>query len=149
MKRAVEALFLFVLVIAAIYLVAESLTRGNQQPPGDNIPGGTFEVEVLSITVDPQQPMVGQAIQVVAVLKNVGSASGTYQAQLKIDGVVKYTLDVNLEPDETKNAQFTGSIATPGEHLIEVGGMATTITVMAPPPGGSTERWSATINAPT
>ena len=148
MRRVAEALFLVVIVAAAIYLIASQAPGENQQPSGGGQLGGEFSVEVLSLTVSPQQPMVGETIEVVAALKNTGSKSGTYQAQLRIDGEVKHTLSVDLQPGEIKNAQFRGAMGTPGAHVIEVGNRSVTITVVAPP-GGATERWSATIRAPT
>ncbi|MEM2875167.1 MAG: CARDB domain-containing protein [Candidatus Hadarchaeales archaeon] len=145
MKRAVEVLFLIVIAAAALFLVLGGSPAENRSEGGPS--GGTFEVEVLSLSVSPTQPMVGQAIQVVAVLKNIGDRSGTYQAQLRIDGEVKYTLPVELAPGQIQSAQFTGSIATPGDHIIQVDDRSTTITVVAPPTG-LVDRWNATIRAP-
>jgi len=147
LRKVAEPLFLVVIAVVAILIATQALGE-NQQPSGDGQSGGEFSVEVLSLTVSPEHPMLGETIEVVAVVKNNGTASGTYPAQLKIDGEVKYTLSVDLQPGETKSAQFRGTISTPGPHVIEVGNMSATITVMAPP-GGATERWSATIRAPT
>ncbi|HEX7363712.1 MAG TPA: hypothetical protein VF366_00870, partial [Dehalococcoidia bacterium] len=65
------------------------------QPPVTSKPA-TFEVG--PITLSPSTVMVGDAVTVIATVRNTGDVAGTYHAVLLIDGQPADSKDIDVAP---------------------------------------------------
>jgi hypothetical protein len=82
--------------------------------------GAKFEYSDLQVS--PTQVTPGQNVTASATVKNVGNASGTATAELKVDGQIRDSKSIYLSPGESKRVSFTFSFtqAEVGDHQVTI-----------------------------
>lgn len=88
---------------------------------------------VTGLTVSPSEIETGDSATVTATVENTGDLSGTYTAELKVNGATEDTKDVTVGVGESETVTFTVSKEEEGTYSIDVGGKTGTLTVTAPP----------------
>jgi hypothetical protein len=88
---------------------------------------------VTGLTVSPSEIETGDSATVTATVENTGGLSGTYTAELKVNGATEDTKDITVGVGESETVTFTVSKEEEGTYNIDVGGKTGTLTVTAPP----------------
>lgn len=117
--------------------------------PGDHMEQATFVAETphfsafvlaadrphLTITeysLSSSEVPVDEELRVDATVKNGGGAAGELELTLEIDGALKESKTVSVDPGETLDVTFTYAFEEPGEFDVGVGDLETaTVTVTA------------------
>jgi hypothetical protein len=96
---------------------------------------GSFRVlspakfEVIDLSLQPQEAIVGEELSVLATVKNTGEAGGTYAAILTVDGVEEEIRNVEFAGGEVKTLTFKIVKNEPGDYTVGVGGLTKILTV--------------------
>ncbi len=90
-------------------------------------PAVAFSSSGLSIS--PGKVNLGETVTIRATVTNTGSAAGSYEVTLKIDGVVEETKEVTLKAGESQEVTFTTSRDTAGNYLVDVDGLSGSFSV--------------------
>ncbi len=77
-----------------------------------------------------QTALFGQAITISFNVTNLAAEAGTYEANLKVDGVVIQSQTIQLAGSETKTVEFVISDATEGMHVVTIGNLEGTFTIL-------------------
>ena len=88
--------------------------------------------EVGNLVVSPHQIQPAQAITISATVTNTGDKSGDYSIQLKVDGSVKSTKQVTIEPRSSETVTITSAGYVTGRHQVEVAGLTGYFDVVKP-----------------
>ncbi len=75
------------------------------------------DIRVLSMVIDPDEPLEGELIDISSAITNSGTASGTFDTSLSVDGVPEEWRKLALTPGQTAQVDFT-IILAPGEYEI-------------------------------
>jgi len=96
-----------------------------------------FKIVNLDIATNPVK--VGERVPITATIKNVGEATGSYDASLLVDGAVLQTTKVTLAGGATETVSFSASKDSPGNYSIGIDGQEVTLRVVQPvrPPTGT------------
>ena len=87
------------------------------------------EFEVISLDVEPQEIMMGEAVTITAEVENTGGSEGTYSAVLAVDGVTLETKDVAITPGSSEVVVFSLLEDTPGTYEISIGELSLNLLV--------------------
>jgi hypothetical protein len=90
------------------------------------------EFQVTDLTVNPSSAIAGEAVEISVKVTNVGEESGTYTANIKIDGATKDSKDVTLAGQATDVVKFEVTETNAGAYSVEVDGATGSFTVEAP-----------------
>ena len=114
-------------------------------PPGDhqiNLNAATatlrvttapaFQVSGLRLASTPAEILPGDELGYMVEVANSGTAAGTYEAELSVDGTVASRQSVPLDVGQDKTLYFTVKAGAPGTHSVEVGPAGAILTVLAP-----------------
>lgn len=82
----------------------------------------TFAVTQASL--DSERIQIGDSTRIAAVIENTGDGSGTFTAELTVDGSVVDSVDVAVEAGETERVTFDRTFAEAGTYSVAVSGMA-------------------------
>jgi PKD repeat protein len=85
-------------------------------------------LDISSMLVAPGEEMQGSVR-----VTNIGEKSGTYSVVVELDGAEVFTDSDSLEGGSSKVVTFVLSSDEVGSHDVEVDGLTTTFTVVAPP----------------
>ena len=108
----------------------------------DDSNAGTVEVqgepepafEVSDATISDSQILLGQTVTVTATVENVGDASGSYTASLRVDGSSVDSRTVSLQPGESTEVTFDHQFQNQGTYSVAVDdATAGTVSVELPP----------------
>lgn len=92
-------------------------------------------IVVRDATVSETAVTTEESLDVRATVENEGEESGTFHAQLRVDGVIVDTQAVSVGAGETESVTFDGSFGEPGEYEVHVNDTpAGTVRVERPPP---------------
>lgn len=108
-----------------------TLTVAGEAAPDEKAPAA---IGATSLLVSPSSTAFGRPAMVSVVVANAGQASGTAHIVLKVDGKATDSAQVELGGGETRELAFTVVPPGTGEHQIEVGGLTSTVTVVAGEP---------------
>jgi uncharacterized cupredoxin-like copper-binding protein len=89
---------------------------------------------LIDLIVDPQTVEPGEEVTVSVTVKNVGGKSGSYTAELLIDGFKVDEETVTLDPGEETTVEFTVTEDTDGTYTVSIGLLSDSFTVETPPP---------------
>jgi hypothetical protein len=95
-------------------------------------PAADFVVSGLRLADAATEVLAGDVVEVVAEVENAGALAGTYEATLRVDGTVEAQQQVVLEVGQTSTLRFDVTAGPPGDHVLEVGGATTTLSVLEP-----------------
>lgn len=100
---------------------------GDNSSVGSNL---TADVSVVGASLNATDVELNGAVTVTADVQNVGNASGTYSADLEIDGSVEETTTVTVAAGVTDTITFTHAFPTAGDYDVSVDGVtAGTVSV--------------------
>ncbi|WP_277552280.1 CARDB domain-containing protein [Halobaculum limi] len=85
----------------------------------------TFSIQETGITT--REPAVGEETTVEATIANTGDASGTFTANLTVNGAVLDEQSVELSPGESQTVEFTVSFDETGAYDVAVSGQAAAV----------------------
>ena len=88
------------------------------------------EFQVSAFQVTPNEVAAGQTVNVQANVKNTGEVGGSYLAELKVDGDIVETREVNVDAGATETVSFTYSQDTDGTYILGVDGQTATLKVI-------------------
>jgi len=86
------------------------------------------------LVVSPAEVKPGGEVTVSVTVKNIGELSGTYSAELKIDGLTKETKTGTLTGGASTTLTFKVSSQDQRIHVLQIGDATVSFTVTAPPP---------------
>jgi hypothetical protein len=99
-------------------------------PTPTTTPAPSFSLSLL--TISPAEALSGQQVQVSATISNSGG-SGTYRAELEVDGAVVDAKDVWVPRGEARTVTFIASKDAPGVYSVLLGDRRGSFTVSNPP----------------
>jgi hypothetical protein len=85
------------------------------------------------LVMSPADVTPGAEVTVSMTVKNTGEQSGTYSAELKLDGTTKETKTGTLAGGASTTVTFKVSSQTEGTHTVQVGTQTGSFTVTTPP----------------
>lgn|GEM_PF-3846886 len=88
---------------------------------------GPAEFELSELRVEPEEPEVGQELEISVNVTNVGERTADYTAEFFINGDYINMDEVTVESGETETASIHHTVEDAGEHRMEVGGEYITI----------------------
>jgi hypothetical protein len=101
---------------ASLFVVAAKLV-----PPPPPLPP-TFEVS--NLIINPGQSKMGQPVIISFEIANVGETVGSYQLQLKIDGIVRIVREITLAAKSSETPSFEIDNLSVGRHEVKVAGLS-------------------------
>jgi hypothetical protein len=110
-----------------LILICVGLSGCTYDDSGDKTNGGEFEIFNVRMLSDKMK--VYEIETVVADVQNNGTESGSFDCELKIDGIVKYVKEVNLNPGELSSVNFEISFSETGFYNLTLGPYTTLIEV--------------------
>ncbi|WP_435361940.1 right-handed parallel beta-helix repeat-containing protein [Haloarchaeobius sp. DFWS5] len=100
---------------------------GDNSSVGSNL---TADVSVVGASLNTTETELNGAVTVTADVTNVGNTSGTYDADLEIDGTVEDTATVQVAPSTTETVTFTYAFTATRDYDVAVDGVtAGTVSV--------------------
>ncbi|RLC76703.1 MAG: hypothetical protein DRJ03_28135, partial [Chloroflexi bacterium] len=93
---------------------------------------GYPDIRVDSITLSKRTIDPGETITITAVVKNYGTATGTENIELRINGQVKAGELVTLDPGESETVRWSWTFYDPGTYTVCADGECDTLTVREP-----------------
>ncbi len=97
-------------------------------------PAAVFDVSGLraeAVQIAQAGILPGDEVEVMASVTNSGKASGSYRAELGVDGVVEARQDVALDAGQAMTTRFVIAAGPPGDHEITIGAAMVTLHVVA------------------
>ena len=86
--------------------------------------------EVSNLTVNPFQIQLNQEVSINIDVANIGGKSGDYSLELKVDGTVKSTTQVNVAAGTSQTVNFTITGDTAGKHQVEIANLISKFEVV-------------------
>lgn len=99
----------------------------------DALPGSplsTEQIQLVDLQIVPNSALVGQSVVVSVNATNKAGEEGTYSAELFLDGVLSQTSIVRFSAGETKTVEFTISQTSEGIHIVKIGTLEGSFTVL-------------------
>ncbi|MGB6872723.1 MAG: lamin tail domain-containing protein [Dehalococcoidia bacterium] len=78
------------------------------------------EFEISSLNVSPEEVEPGETVTVTVEVQNIGGRRGTYELELKINGIVEQSESVTLDGGETTSISFFVEKEMEGSHSVEL-----------------------------
>jgi hypothetical protein len=102
--------------------------------------GQTKDITVLrpaefvsgSLSLSPDEIVIGETANADVLIKNTGEARGVYTADIILDGQILESRDLVLEGGISENVSFTFHPEEHGKHTLDVCGQKKIITVLKP-----------------
>ena len=101
---------------ASLFFVAAKLV-----PPPPPLPP---KFAVSNLIINPRQGRVGQPVIINLEIANDGETVGSYQLQLKIDGIVRAVKEITLAAKSTEKVSFEIRNLSVGKHDVEIAGLS-------------------------
>ncbi|PKB79652.1 MAG: hypothetical protein BZY88_12295, partial [SAR202 cluster bacterium Io17-Chloro-G9] len=89
------------------------------------------DVRVTELRLFPSEVSVGKSVALTVQVENQGTAAGTLQVDIRLDGRVIESADVSLQPQEVDSIIFDIVGETVGEHQVQVAERIATFQVLA------------------
>ncbi len=97
------------------------------------VPPAPAEFVLSNLVVSPTSIETGETVTVSVSVANVGEESGSYTAELLVDGSKVDEETVTLVGGASETVEFTGVSGDEGTHTVAVGDLSGSFTVEAPP----------------
>ncbi|MFC1939142.1 hypothetical protein ACFLXO_00440 [Chloroflexota bacterium] len=108
---------------ASLFVVAAKLV-----PPPPPLPP---KFEVSNLTINPRQGNLGQTVTISLEIANDGEIAGSYQLQLKIDGIVRIIKEITIAAKSRETVSFEISNLSVGSHQVEVAGLSGSFRIVS------------------
>ena len=79
--------------------------------------------KVTNLIVSPSEVKVGDTVTIIADVKNVGDATGTYTLKISVNGAIIHTEEVALSPEETKSVKCYYTPQSEGSYEVKADGL--------------------------
>lgn len=86
-----------------------------------------------NLTISPTEVQIGENVTISVLVSNNGSAEGTYQLVLKINGTIETAMNITLAAGASQNVTFIVSRNSPDNYTVEVDGFTAQFAVKALP----------------
>ncbi|MGA2159414.1 MAG: hypothetical protein ABSG90_09350 [Dehalococcoidia bacterium] len=126
----VAAVVAVALVTASLVLVACTAARANPVA-ADPTTAPQAEFKVIGLGVNPSQVGPGEKVFINAKIANTGGADGTYNAQLKVNGVVEAVGNVDIPAGGSRDVTFNTSKDSVQSYTVSLDQMAGQFDVVA------------------
>lgn len=90
------------------------------------------DLTVIGMSVNPSELIVGDSATITATVKNNGNIEGSRNVELKVDGLVRKSKSIQIQPNSIKEVQFTVQEDV-GIHNIEIEGYTKSLTFKVKP----------------
>ncbi|MGF3521652.1 MAG: hypothetical protein ACQXXJ_00970, partial [Candidatus Bathyarchaeia archaeon] len=110
-----------VALAASAYLYVDAL-------PGVSL--STEQIQFVDLQVVPTRITLGQTVAVSVNATSQINEKGVYTAELFLDGILHQTSIISFAGVETKTINFTISQATEGTHVVKIGTLEGSFTVL-------------------
>ena len=127
-NKAITKLQTILLIDIVIVAIAASGYFYVSSLPGPSL--SLSQVQFVGLTVDPPQALLGQSVSVSVNVTNIGGETGTYTVTLMLDSATNQAQTVKLVSGETKTVQFALTSSTEGVHIVAIGTLEATLTVI-------------------
>jgi hypothetical protein len=127
----IAATLALVLVTASLALVACSAARANPIAV-DSAPAGQAEFRVVGLGVNPSRIAPGEKVAINAKIVNTGDVDGTYNAQLKVNGVVEAVGAIDIPAGGSREVMFNTSKDLVQSYTVSLDQMAGQFEVVVP-----------------
>jgi|GEM_PF-2307197 len=87
------------------------------------------EFEFSALTVEPEEPELGEEVEISVDVTNVGELEGEYTVEFHVNDALIDEVDVELEAGETETVSTSYEVEEEGEYDIEAEDMSITFTV--------------------
>lgn len=101
------------------------------------------DLEVSKLSINPPSPKEGEQVIITCTVTNKGNQKLTHTLELRVDGEIKDTEELSLNPKESKELTFTIIAGQAGEYVVELNGESASFTVEQ-----STSFWSMFLKPP-
>lgn len=88
------------------------------------------DFKVSNLVIEPAEVLTGETVSITVNVTNTGTAEGTYDIVLIVNGVNESSKEITLAPETTETVRFLLSKDTPGTYSIEVAELNTKLTVI-------------------
>jgi len=95
-------------------------------------PARPAEFEVNNLAIDPQVAEANMPVQILVNVTNIGELSGSYSAELEVNGAIADTKTVQLSGGESTTLQFTVTQSAKGTYTVKVGNLTGTFSIEGP-----------------
>ncbi|MGD0355899.1 MAG: CARDB domain-containing protein [Dehalococcoidia bacterium] len=127
----VAAIVALVLVTASLGLVACSAAGANPIA-ADPTPAPQAQFKVVGLGVNPSQVGPGEKVLIDAKIVNSGDADGTYNVQLKVNGVVEAVGAIDIPAGGSREVTFNTTKNAVQSYTVSLEQMAGQFDVIAP-----------------
>ena len=100
---------------ASLFVVAAKLV-----PPPPPLPP---KFEVSNLIINPRQGKIGQPVIISLEIANDGETVGSYQLQLKIDGIVRIVREITIAAKSSETVSLEIHNLSVGRHQVKVAGL--------------------------
>ncbi len=101
------------------------------------------DLEVSKLNINPPSPKEGEQVIITCTVTNKGNQKLTHTLELRVDGEIKDTEELSLNPKESKELTFTIIAGQAGEYVVELNGESASFIVEQ-----STSFWSMFLKPP-
>ena len=95
-------------------------------------PTPTPNFKITNLMVNPSEVKIGEKVSIIADVKNIGDAEGTYNAKIRINGATICSEEVTLSPEETKSVKCYYTPQSEGNYEVEADGLRRDFNVIRP-----------------
>ena len=86
-------------------------------------------VTLTTFDITPSTSQIGDIVNISVTCTNIGGSPGIYPVIIKINGVVEYTDEVNLDPNESQLVTFGNTESKTGTYEVDVNGLSGSFVV--------------------
>ncbi|MCZ7401064.1 MAG: hypothetical protein O8C61_02450 [Candidatus Methanoperedens sp.] len=115
-----------------VYTVKADDTNGNSASTTLTFIKLKAALDVVSMSVYPSELIIGESATITASVKNNGNIEGTRNIELKVDGLVRKSKPITIQPNSIREIQFIVKEDV-GIHNIEIDGYTTSLIVKVKP----------------
>jgi len=91
-------------------------------------------LEVIGLTINPDEVSAGQTIAIIPLIANSGDLSGSYELTLRINNAVVETKEITIDGGAEESIAFIITRDTAGTYTVDINGMSGTFKVTEPHP---------------
>jgi hypothetical protein len=93
------------------------------------------EFEITTLTIEPMLAEPGETVEIMFIIKNIGTQTDDYLVSLDINGSLVYTFEGILEPGESTLLQYSDIYMEEGTFEVSVYDKTEEFTIETPEPG--------------
>lgn len=89
-------------------------------------------LKATSLMVSAVPSEDGTTVTILAGVENTGKVNGLYIARLKINGILRDSVQVSLKPGEKQNLTFYPADLPPGDYIVEIDNLTGSFSIPGP-----------------